>query len=200
MFGMGTALRKTGAFFMRRRFSGEQLYWKIFKEYMHKLMTVYHKSVEYFVEGTRSRSYKALPPKIGLLSMSMEPLFMGEISDVTIVPISIAYEKPLEEQLFVYELLGVPKPKESTMVRSIWCKMEFYIYKIHFLFQGLFKSLRIIEQKYGSMFFDFGEPISAREYFGDKLQRSVHAVEPANVQILSKLELSYIQDLANEVL
>lgn len=122
MFGMGTALRRTGAFFMRRRFSGEQLYWKIFKEYMHKLMTVYHKSVEYFVEGTRSRSYKALPPKIGLLSMSMEPLFMGEISDVTIVPISIAYEKPLEEQLFVYELLGVPKPKESTMVNLKLCR------------------------------------------------------------------------------
>lgn len=113
---MGTALRKTGAFFMRRKFSGEQLYWKIFKEYMHKLMTDYHKSIEFFVEGTRSRSYKALPPKIGLLSMSLEPLFMGEISDVTIVPISLSYEKPLEEQLFVYELLGVPKPKESTMV------------------------------------------------------------------------------------
>lgn len=71
--------------------------------------------------------------------------------------------------------------------------------KFLFLFQGLFKSLRIVEQKFGSMFFDFGEPISAREYFSDKLQRSVHAVEPANVQILSKLELSYIQDLANEV-
>lgn len=49
--------------------------------------------------------------------MALEPLFMGEVMDITIVPVGVAYEKNLEEQLFVYELLGVPKPKESTMVR-----------------------------------------------------------------------------------
>lgn len=48
--------------------------------------------------------------------MALEPLFMGEVMDITIVPVGVAYEKNLEEQLFVYELLGVPKPKESTMV------------------------------------------------------------------------------------
>lgn len=49
------------------------------------------------------------------------------------------------------------------------------------------------------MFFDFGEPISAKEFLGDKLKRFVHAVEPAKVQILSKCELGYIQDLGHEV-
>ena len=48
--------------------------------------------------------------------MALEPLFMGEVSDITIVPIGISYDKPLEEALFVYELLGIPKPKESTLV------------------------------------------------------------------------------------
>lgn len=48
--------------------------------------------------------------------MALEPLFMGEVPDITIVPIGVAYEKPLEESLFAYEMLGVPKPKESTMV------------------------------------------------------------------------------------
>lgn len=48
--------------------------------------------------------------------MALEPLFMGEVQDITIVPVGVAYEKPLEEQLFAYEMLGVPKPKETTMV------------------------------------------------------------------------------------
>lgn len=48
--------------------------------------------------------------------MALEPLFMGEVPDIIIVPVGVAYEKPLEEQLFAYELLGIPKPKESTMV------------------------------------------------------------------------------------
>lgn len=50
--------------------------------------------------------------------MALEPLFMGEVADITIVPIGVSYEKPLEERLFAYELLGVPKPKESTVVSN----------------------------------------------------------------------------------
>lgn len=48
--------------------------------------------------------------------MSLEPLFARQVFDMSIVPVGVAYEKPLEEQLFAYELLGVPKPKESTKV------------------------------------------------------------------------------------
>lgn len=116
MVGVGSLLRKTGAFFMRRSFATDKLYWHVFKEYMRSLVNVYHTGVEFFIEGTRSRSFKALTPKLGLLAMALEPLFMGEVTDITIIPIGVAYDKPLEEQLFVYEMLGVPKPKESTMV------------------------------------------------------------------------------------
>lgn len=180
MMVMGAMLRKTGAFFMRRTFSGEPLYWKLFKEYMHKLMMINHRGLEFFLEGTRSRSCKALTPKIGLLSMALEPLFMGEMYDVTIVPVSVSYEKPLEEQLFVYELLGIPKPKESTF--------------------GLIKGMRSLAQNnYGSIYFDFGEPLSAKEYFKSSINRFQHSVEPAHVQILSKDELNSVTDLANEV-
>lgn len=65
MVGMGTILRKTGAFFMRRSFSTDKLYWYVFKEYMRALVNVYHIGIEFFIEGTRSRSCKALMPKIG---------------------------------------------------------------------------------------------------------------------------------------
>lgn len=51
--------------------------------------------------------------------MMLKPFFTGEVSDVIVVPINISYDRVLEEKLFTFELLGVPKPKESTSVRYI---------------------------------------------------------------------------------
>ena len=52
----------------------------------------------------------------GMLAASLESYFKAELPDVMIVPISISYERILEESLYAYELLGIPKPKESTSV------------------------------------------------------------------------------------
>lgn len=162
MMGLGEMLRKTGAFFMRRTFSAEDSYWRVFREYMHEIITFNDFGLEFFVEGTRSRSCKALTPKIGLLSMALEPYFMGEVHDLKIVPVSVSYEKPLEEQLFVYELLGIPKPKESTM--------------------GFLKAVTNLKnQNLGKIYFDVGEAISLNEYYGDRAERFKHAAEPAFV-------------------
>ncbi|KAH8304912.1 hypothetical protein KR018_004646, partial [Drosophila ironensis] len=181
MFGMGTMLRKTGAFFMRRSFSNDELYWDIFREYMYALVASYHIGVEFFIEGTRSRNFKALVPKIGLLSMALLPYFTGEVPDVMIVPVSVAYERVLEEHLFVYELLGVPKPKEST--------------------KGFFKALKIIDERFGKMFLDFGEPISVREFFGhDSGQRMQRAGVAGHLQKLNRQEVELVKQLANEII
>ncbi|KAH8243102.1 hypothetical protein KR032_004601 [Drosophila birchii] len=181
MFGMGTMLRKTGAFFMRRSFSNDELYWDIFREYMYALVANYHIGVEFFIEGTRSRNFKALVPKIGLLSMALLPYFTGEVPDVMIVPVSVAYERVLEEQLFVYELLGVPKPKEST--------------------KGFFKALKIIDERFGKMFLDFGEPISVKEFFGhDSSQRMQRAGVGGHLQKLNRQEVELVKQLANEII
>ena len=180
MMGVGELLRKTGAFFMRRSFGGDDFYWRVFKEYMHEIITYNDFGLEFFVEGTRSRSCKALTPKTGLLSMALEPYFMGEVHDLKIVPISVSYEKPLEEQLFVYELLGIPKPKESTM--------------------GVIKAITNLKnQNLGKIYFDFGEPMSLNEYFGVKVNKFLHSTEPAFVQSLNQNELILVADLANEV-
>lgn len=176
---VGEMLRKTGAFYMRRTFANDKLYWAAFKEYIHTLMTRYHGGIEFFLEGTRSRSGKSLPPKIGLLSMALEPLFMGEVPDITIVPIAISYDKPLEEQLFVYELLGVPKPKETTT--------------------GLFKALKILNDNFGSVYYEYGKPISVKEYFGADMDRFRHSIQPPHVQELAPDELSVISGLAHHV-
>ncbi|XP_055640233.1 dihydroxyacetone phosphate acyltransferase [Toxorhynchites rutilus septentrionalis] len=176
---MGNILRNTGAFYMRRSFGNDRIYWIIFKEYMRQLMRAYDSGVEFFLEGTRSRSNKALTPKIGLLSMALEPLFMGEVPDVLVVPVSVSYDRPLEEHLFVYELLGVPKPKEST--------------------KGLLKAMSILKDNYGSIYFEYGDPISVKEYFGADLNRFQHAANPSHVQTLTKSELALIQNLAFDV-
>lgn len=181
MFGMGTMLRKTGAFFMRRSFSNDELYWDIFREYMYALVASYHIGVEFFIEGTRSRNFKALVPKVGLLSMALLPYFTGEVPDVMIVPVSVAYERVLEEQLFVYELLGVPKPKEST--------------------KGFFKALKIIDERFGKMFLDFGAPISVREFFGHESGQRLHrAGLGGSLQKLNRQEIDLVKQLANEII
>lgn len=52
----------------------------------------------------------------GLLSMTLKSYFNAEVPDIAFVPINISYDRVLEEKLFAFELLGVPKPKESTSV------------------------------------------------------------------------------------
>lgn len=179
MFGIGTMLRKTGAFFMRRNFSKETLYWDVFREYVNYLVGIYHIGLEFFIEGTRSRNIKALVPKIGLLSMALNPYIMGMVSDITIIPISISYERVAEEQLFVYELLGVPKPKEST--------------------KGFLKALKIMDEQFGRIYIDFGKPISVKSYLGTQIDRMPHTTVAAHLQTLKKGELEPIKQLANEV-
>lgn len=51
--------------------------------------------------------------------MILEPFFKGEVYDITLVPISISYDRVLEESLLAHELLGVPKPQETTRVPSV---------------------------------------------------------------------------------
>lgn len=58
-------------------------------------------------------------PAPGLLNIVMDPFLKGEVFDVSLVPVSISYERILEEALYARELLGVPKPKESTSVSHL---------------------------------------------------------------------------------
>ena len=66
MPGVSDLLRASGAFFMRRTFRGDPLYKAIFIEYVTQLAA--DKAVmEFFLEGTRSRTNRMLPPKYGIV-------------------------------------------------------------------------------------------------------------------------------------
>uniref|UniRef100_A0A8C1B733 Phospholipid/glycerol acyltransferase domain-containing protein n=1 Tax=Cyprinus carpio carpio TaxID=630221 RepID=A0A8C1B733_CYPCA len=155
---IGEMLRMSGAFFIRRSFGGDKLYWAVFSEYVKTMLRKGYAPIEFFLEGTRSRTCKSLTPKTGLLNIVMEPFFKGELFDVSLVPVSISYERVLEESLYARELLGVPKPKEST--------------------SGLLKARRVLSEDYGSMHVYFGHPVSVRSLAEGKIKRSQYNLLP----------------------
>lgn len=58
---------------MRRSYNDDSLYWTTFKQYVYQLTTKGDLPIEFFIEGTRSRSNKTLTPKFGkYLEMSIK--------------------------------------------------------------------------------------------------------------------------------
>ncbi|XP_060498790.2 dihydroxyacetone phosphate acyltransferase isoform X1 [Panthera onca] len=181
-------LRMSGAFFMRRTFGGNKLYWAVFSEYVKTMLRSGYAPVEFFLEGTRSRSAKTLTPKFGLLNIVMEPFFKREVFDTYLVPVSISYDKILEETLYAYELLGVPKPKESTT--------------------GLLKARKILSENFGNTHVYFGDPVSLQSLAAGRMSRSPYNLIPRYIpqkqsedmhafvtEVAYKMQLLQIQNL-----
>ena len=62
---VGTLLRNCGAFFIRRSFGTDKIYWAVFTEYVQTLLCNGDAPIEFYVEGTRSRTGKTYLPKRG---------------------------------------------------------------------------------------------------------------------------------------
>uniref|UniRef100_A0A1I8IVR6 PlsC domain-containing protein n=1 Tax=Macrostomum lignano TaxID=282301 RepID=A0A1I8IVR6_9PLAT len=60
---IGSILRNCGAFFIRRSFATDRVYWLTFVEYVKTHVRDGLHPVEFFIEGTRSRTGKSLYPK-----------------------------------------------------------------------------------------------------------------------------------------
>ncbi|XP_070705243.1 dihydroxyacetone phosphate acyltransferase isoform X2 [Pempheris klunzingeri] len=174
---VGEMLRMSGAFFIRRSFGGDKLYWAVFSEYVKTMLKNGFAPVEFFLEGTRSRTSKSLTPKLGLLNIVMDPFLKGEVFDVSLVPVSISYERILEETLYARELLGVPKPKEST--------------------SGLFKARKVLSEDYGSIHVYFGQPVSVRSLAQGRVVRSQFNLVPRHIPRRPSEEIqSFVNDSA----
>ncbi|KAJ6664636.1 hypothetical protein lerEdw1_006209 [Lerista edwardsae] len=177
---VGELLRKSGAFFMRRTFGGNKLYWAVFAEYVKTMLKNGHAPVEFYLEGTRSRTAKSLTPKFGLLNIVLDPFLKREVFDVYLVPISISYERVLEETLYAYELLGVPKPKEST--------------------SGLLKARKILSEDFGSIHVYFGQPVSLRTLVDGQIDRCPYNLVPRHIPQKPSEEIQkFVSDVAYKV-
>lgn len=138
----GPIFRRSGAFFIRRTFKGNRLYSTIFREYLAEL---FHRgySVEYFIEGGRSRTGRLLEPKTGMMMMTLQALQRGLTRPISIVPVYIGYEHVLEVDTYAKELRGSAKEKENAG-----------------LVLRVLKKLRNLGQGY----VNFGEPIQLNTY------------------------------------
>jgi glycerol-3-phosphate O-acyltransferase len=148
---IGVLLRRGGAFFIRRSFHGDMLYPVLVEAYVRKLLAEGF-TVEFFLEGGRSRIGKPLPPKYGLLSMVFESASKLRGTKVKLVPISIGYERIIEERSFVHELSGGDKQSENV--------------------GDLIKSSSILRSKWGRLYVQFGEIIDFDEFQEEIVQRS----------------------------
>ncbi|WGE33038.1 glycerol-3-phosphate 1-O-acyltransferase PlsB [Actinobacillus genomosp. 1] len=141
-FPAGPIFRSWGAFFIRRTFKGNRLYSTIFREYLAELFYRGY-SVEYFIEGGRSRTGRLLEPKTGMMSMTLQALQRGLTRPISIVPVYIGYEHVLEVDTYAKELRGAAKEKENA---------------------GLV--LRVIKKlkNLGQCYVNFAEPIQVNNY------------------------------------
>ncbi|XP_072849912.2 dihydroxyacetone phosphate acyltransferase isoform X2 [Pogona vitticeps] len=177
---VGELLRKSGAFFMRRSFGGNKLYWAVFAEYVKTVLKNGYAPVEFYLEGTRSRTAKTLTPKFGLLNIVMDPFLKREVFDIYLVPISISYDRVLEESLYAHELLGVPKPKEST--------------------SGLLKARKILSEDFGSIHLYFGQPLSLRTLASGRINRCPFNLIPRHIPQKPSEEIQeFVSDTAFKI-
>ncbi len=140
---VGGLLRRGGAFFLRRSFKDDELYGEVFAAYVHEVLKRGF-PMEYFVEGGRSRTGRMLPPKAGLISMTVQSYLREHSRPLLFVPVYIGYEKLIEGGSYTEELSGSGKRKESI-----------------FGLLSTIKSLR--NERYGAVGVTFAKPITLGE-------------------------------------
>lgn len=173
----GPIFRRLGAFFIRRTFKGNKLYSTVFREYLGELFSRGY-SVEYFMEGGRSRTGRLLEPKTGTLAMTIQAMLRGGKRPITLVPVYIGYEHVMEVATYAKELRGATKEKESLiqMVRGL-------------------RKLRNLGQGY----VNFGEPIPINNWLNQHVPEWRESIDPIEAQRPSWLTPT-VNAIANTVM
>lgn len=180
---VGQIMRGGGAYFIRRTFSGNELYTSVFKEYLHSLLSR-NTPLEYFIEGGRSRTGLLLPPKKGMLSMTVQSHLRGATKPIAFIPTYFGYEKLIEGTSYLNELNGKPKEAES-----IW---------------GILSSVRKIEKVFGQVHVNFGEPVFLdqvlAEHQASDIKLNIHDELPQPViQTVNQVANSILENINKAV-
>jgi glycerol-3-phosphate O-acyltransferase len=153
---MGPLFRRGGAFFIRRSFRGAVLYSRAFAEYIHRVLEEGY-SIEQFIEGGRSRSGKLLMPKLGLLSILLTAQKNGACEDLIFVPVSIGYDRVLEEKSYLQEIEGGQKQPEN-----VW---------------QVVNARKFLKRRYGKVYLQFNAPLSVKD-LADRSGTPLKAMQP----------------------
>jgi len=144
-FPVGPLVRRSGVFFIRRTFKDNPLYKFVLQQYLDYLIEKRF-SLEWYLEGGRSRSGKLLPPRFGLFANVIDAYRRGKADDVLLIPVSIAYDQIQDVGDYVAEQRGAAKEKEN---------LGWFLRLIHRL-----------RANYGDIYLRFGEPLSIAKALG----------------------------------
>lgn len=147
---IGPFLQHAGAMWIRRSFGDDQLYVTLVQSYMDTLLQ-HGFNVECFVEGGRSRTGKLLQPKFGILSYLLESVMSGRAQDAIVCPVSTQYDKVIEVDSYISELLGQPKKKEDLA--------------------GFLSASNVLSLKLGRVDVRFHEPWSLKDFIQEQQMR-----------------------------
>lgn len=155
-FPINQFLPRCGAFYIRRKFKGDKLYTAVFREYLSTLFQRGY-STEFYIEGSRSRTGRTLPPRTGIVAMAVETQLRGIERPITFVPVYLGYEKVLEVSSYMQELKGAKKQSENA-----WQLLN------------IFKRFKY----YGRGYVGFAEPISLPTFLRDNVPNWRDFIDP----------------------
>jgi glycerol-3-phosphate O-acyltransferase len=140
--GFGSLARRVGAIFLRRTFQEDPIYKLVFRSYIDYLIRN-KMPLSWSIEGTRSRTGKLSPPKLGILNWVVESCQKEQVDKVLLVPVSIAFDRIAEIDDYVAIQRGEPKRKES----------------LGWFFNYIFG----MKQPYGKVYVRFAQPLALGE-------------------------------------
>ena len=143
---MGAILRRAGVIFIRRSTGDDPLYKYVLREYVGYVLEKRF-NLSWSIEGTRSRTGKMLPPRLGLLSYAADAYLQGRVDDILLLPVSITFDQLHEISEYAdYARGGVKKPEGFS-----------WLY-------GFIKAQGA--RHYGKIYVRFGEPVSLSSFLG----------------------------------
>lgn len=165
---MGPIMRRAGYIFLRRDIRENATYRFVLREYLAYLIERRF-NLSWFPEGTRSRTGKLLPPKLGLLTYVVDAYRQGRIEDIMLVPVALVYDQVYETTDFANEAKGGKKKPENLG----W----------------MLRYLRSLRTPYGKAYLRVAEPLSMREALGAPDPQADHKTPEAQLA-LQKLSLA----------
>ena len=144
---MGPLMRRSGAIFIRRNIGGDALYRYVLKEFVGYIVQKRF-NLTWSIEGTRSRTGKMLPPKLGLLSYVADAYLEGRSDDILLQPVSISFDQLHETAEYAAYARGGEKTPEGLSWLYSFIKA-----------QG--------DRNYGKIYVRFPQAVSMRDYLGE---------------------------------
>lgn len=143
---MGPLMRRSGVIFIRRKLD-DPTYKYVLKEFVGYIVEKRF-NLSWSIEGTRSRTGKMLPPKLGLLAYVADAYLGGRSEDILLQPVSISFDQLHETAEYAAYARGGEKTPEGLSWLYNFIKA-----------QG--------ERNYGKIYVRFPEAVSMREYLGE---------------------------------